>query len=270
MAKLTRKSYKRKKIAFAAVILGGVALVSSGFAAWVLSSNAKSDVQGGVAVGAVEKGSLKMEISLVGATGEDALNSGKFNFNTKATDTTGRVRAAKDQKPEDSEKLSLSYKVTVKSPIDNFDKLDITMTAKKGDAVIALDSAIKTDGNKYYVSAPDCSKKTITLQADGLSSSLTLANDKITSETEGSLFKKTENLGEEDKTANVTYQYSWTTTYTVAFAWGDLFNKQNPGEYYDSDVAKDIIDVEVETTLNAMHTALDGITYNLNFLASVN
>ena len=37
MAKLTRKSYKRKKIAFAAVILGGVALVSSGFAAWLVT-----------------------------------------------------------------------------------------------------------------------------------------------------------------------------------------------------------------------------------------
>ena len=40
MAKLTRKSYKRKKVAFAAVVLGGVALVSSGFAAFVLSANA--------------------------------------------------------------------------------------------------------------------------------------------------------------------------------------------------------------------------------------
>lgn len=270
MAKLTRKSYKRKKIAFAAVILGGVALVSSGFAAWVLSSNAKSDVQGGVAVGAVEKGSLKMEISLVGATGENTLNSGKFNFNTKATDITGRVRAAKDQKPEDSENLSLSYKVTVKSPIDNFDKLDITMSAKKGDAVIALDSAIKTSDNKYYVSAPDCSKNVVTLTANGQSSSLTLSNDKIASETEGSIFTKQSGLGETDETAKVTYQYSWTTTYTVAFAWGDLFGQQNPGEYYDSEAAKNIEDAEVETTLNAMHTALDGITYNLNFLASVN
>lgn len=270
MAKLTRKSYKRKKIAFAAVILGGVALVSSGFAAWVLSSNAKSDVQGGVAVGIVEKGSLKMEISLVGATGENALNSGKFNFNTKATDTTGRVRAAKDQKPEDSENLSLSYKVTVKSPIDNFDKLDITMTAKKGGTAITLDSAIKTSDNKYYVSAPDCSNGVVTLTANGQSSSLELNNDKIASETEGSFFTKKSGLNEKDETAQVTYQYSWAITYTVAFAWGDLFGKQNPGEYYDSEAAKNIDDAKVETTLNAMHTALDGITYNLNFLASVN
>lgn len=271
MAKLTRKSYKRKKIAFAAVILGGVALVSSGFAAWVLSSNAEKDVEGGVKVGTVEKGSLKIEISLAGAAAsETGLNSGKFNFNTKKDDHTGRVRAAEGQTAEDSENLSLSYVVTVKSPIDNFKQLDITMTAKKENQPIVLDSAIKS-GEKYYVNAPDCSKKKITLEADGASGSVTLANDKITSETEGSLFTKAENGTSKDETDNITYKYSWTTTYTVAFSWGDLFGEQNPGEYYDLEETKTTIsDADVENTLNAMHTALDGISYTLNFLASVN
>ena len=217
MAKLTRKSYKRKKIAFAAVILGGVALVSSGFAAWVLSSNAEKDVQGGVKVGTVEKGSLKMEISLEGAeTGETGLNSGKFNFNTKADDHTGRVRAAENQKPEDSENLSLSYVVTVKSPIDNFKQLDITMTANKEGKPFDLSSAT-------------------------------------------------------DETGKITYKFSWTATYIVAFKWGNLFGGKNPGEYYDLEETKSTITgTEVENTLNAMHEALDGISYNLNFLASVN
>lgn len=248
MAKLTRKSYKRKKIAFAAVILGGVALVSSGFAAWVLSSNAEQKVQGDVTVGQVEKGSLKMEITLDGSTD---LNSRKFNFNTKADDHTGRVRAAEEQKPEDSENLSLSYVVKVKSPINNFKQLDITMTAEKDSKTIDLNSAIKS-GEKYYVDAPDCLKGKATLEASN------------------PLFIKAENGTEQDETGKVTYKYSWTTTYTVAFTWGNLFNEQNPGEYYDSDAAKNIEDAEVETTLEAMHTALDGITYNLNFLASVN
>lgn len=253
MAKLTRKSYKRKKIAFAAVILGGVALVSSGFAAWVLSSKAEKDVQGGVKVGTVEKGSLKMEISLEGAeTGETGLNSGKFNFNTKADDHTGRVRAAENQKPEDSENLSLSYVVTVKSPIDNFKQLDITMTANKEGKPFDLSSAIKS-GEKYYVDAPDCSKGKVTLEASN------------------PLFKKAENGKETDETGKITYKFSWTATYIVAFKWGNLFGGKNPGEYYDLEETKPTItDTEVENTLNAMHTALDGISYNLNFLASVN
>lgn len=161
--------------------------------------------------------------------------------------------------------------MTVKSPIDNFDKLDITMTAKKGsEEFIDLKSAIKS-GEKYYVNAPDCSEGKITLKADGLSTSLTLKNDKVASETEGSLFTKADNGTDKDETGNVTYKYSWTTTYTVAFKWGNLFGEQNPGEYYDLEETKTTItDTEVENTLNAMHTALDGITYNLNFLASVN
>lgn len=214
-----------------------------------MSSNAEQKVQGGVTVGQVEKGSLKMEITLDGSTD---LNSGKFNFNTKADDHTGRVRAAVDQTSEDSENLSLSYVVTVKSPIDNFKQLDITMTAEKDSKTIDLNSAIKS-GEKYYVDAPDCSKGKVTLEASG------------------SLFTKATDGTEQDKTDNkVIYKYSWKTTYTVAFKWGDLFGKQNPGEYYDSEAAKNIKDAEVETTLKAMHTALDGITYNLNFLASVN
>ena len=71
MAKLTRKSYKRKKVAFAAVVLGGVALVSSGFAAFVLSAGAEQKNPGNLEIGSVINGSLKMNV---------------FSYNKDATD----------------------------------------------------------------------------------------------------------------------------------------------------------------------------------------
>ena len=270
MAKLTRKSYKRKKIAFAAVILGGVALVSSGFAAWVLSSNAEKKVQGSVTVGTIEKGSLKMEISLEGAAaGEAGLNSGKFNFNTKADDNTGRVRAKEGQTSEDSENLSLSYVVTVKSPIDNFKDLKYRMSATKSAVDYPMQDVSEGDGTQYIV-LPECFGKDVSIVS-----------------TDTSVFTRTpitENVEENGKT--IVYKNKWTATITIAFQWGATFGGYNPGLYYDGQItgsgkpSEDINalntaglavkDEVVETKLNDLKTKLDGATYNIDFVASVN
>ena len=274
MAKLTRKSYKRKKIAFAAVILGGVALVSSGFAAWVLSSNVKQETNGSVNVGAVVNGNLKMNItSNIGGANVD-LDKGYFNFDTKNDDNTGRVRAEAGQTAEKSESLSISYVITIKSPIDNFKDLTVSMTTKKGGAedTTTLSSA-KTQG---YIVLPDCAEKTVTLAKDKTPSLNPDVATAFTVKTDGT----EKGTGEDDK--DVEYKYSWTTTYTVNFKWGSLFDGLNPGEYYDKGYSGegydkehnpkglDIADGVVKTTLNDMHTLLDQLQYFITFTASVN
>ena len=98
MAKLTRKSYKRKKVAFAAVVLGGVALVSSGFAAFVLSAGAEKNVGGGIEVGKSVKGALSMEIFNYDANAEDGKGTkldgtatdAYFSFDADEKDTEGK------------------------------------------------------------------------------------------------------------------------------------------------------------------------------------
>lgn len=269
MAKLTRKSYKRKKIAFAAVILGGVALVSSGFAAWVLSSKAEKDVQVSVTVGTVEKGSLKMEISLVGAAaGEAGLNSGKFNFDTKEDDNTGRVRAKEGQTSENSENLSLSYAVTVKSPIDNFKDLKYTMSARKGELAFDMKNVSEGEGTQYIV-LPECFGKDVSIESTNTA------------------FVETdieETVGEKEK--SITYKKQWTATITIAFQWGATFGGYNPGLYYDgqitdsgkgtdelkklNDAGSAVTDEVVEAKLNDLKDKLNGATYNIHFVASVN
>ena len=42
MSKITRRTYKRKKILMGAALFGAVGLVSTGFAAWVLSASASN------------------------------------------------------------------------------------------------------------------------------------------------------------------------------------------------------------------------------------
>lgn len=84
MVKLTRNSYKRKIILFGVLIFASIALISTGFAAWVMSANASADKDGNVTVGVVSDNNLKIEnVDLV---------NGTFLFEPKEADTTGRVR----------------------------------------------------------------------------------------------------------------------------------------------------------------------------------
>lgn len=261
MAKLTRKSYKRKKIAFAAVILGGVALVSSGFAAWVLSSNAKDKTSGSVTVGTVEKGSLKLEIS----SAQGDIKRGHFDFDTLESDKSGRVRAKEGQ--ETFENLSIVYTVTVKSPIDNFKDLKYRMSATKSDVDYNMQDVSEGDGTQYIV-LPDCFGKDVSIESTDTAFAKTDINETV-----------------EEKEKTITYKKKWTATITIAFQWGATFGGYNPGLYYDGQITDsskqssdlealnaaglNVTDEEVETKLNDLNAKLNGATYNIDFVASV-
>ena len=60
MAKLTRKSYQRKAMVVGATAFAGIALMATGFAAWVISSSATKNVQGGVQVGTISNKSIEI------------------------------------------------------------------------------------------------------------------------------------------------------------------------------------------------------------------
>lgn len=86
MVKMTRKSYKRRKIILGVSLFSSVALVSTGFAAWVLASQAEAEKTGNITVGTVSDSSIK--ISNVQFKGDND----SFIFEPKKEDTAGRVR----------------------------------------------------------------------------------------------------------------------------------------------------------------------------------
>lgn len=86
MVKMTRKSYKRRKIILGVSLFSSVALVSTGFAAWVLASQAEATKTGNITVGTVSDSSIK--ISNVQFKGDND----SFIFEPKKEDTAGRVR----------------------------------------------------------------------------------------------------------------------------------------------------------------------------------
>ena len=104
MAKITRKSYRRKRVVLGAVLLGGVALVSTGFAAWVLSANANETISSNVKVGVISDNEMTIELN-------DSSMGQTISFNAPSTDTTGRIRYGSDEIGAENLTITVSGKI---------------------------------------------------------------------------------------------------------------------------------------------------------------
>lgn len=146
MAKLTRNSYKRKIILFGVIVFMSIALISTGFAAWVMSQEKKQSKSGNVSVGAVTEGNIEVIL--------DELTVKDFKFEPKENDKTGRVR----------------------NDGTNFESLTVTVTGTIKNTQFLKEATIKmnvqnqvnqavTDG---YIVLPECAGKEVVLTlADG-------------------------------------------------------------------------------------------------------
>lgn len=141
MAKLTRNSYKRKIILFGVIVFMSIALISTGFAAWVMSQEKKQSTSGNVTVGAVTEGNI--EITL------DELTVKDFKFEPKESDTTGRVR-------NDGTNFE-SLTVTVTGTIKN------TQFLKEATIKMNVKDAVKQAETAGYIILPECANSEVVL-----------------------------------------------------------------------------------------------------------
>lgn len=251
MAKLTRKSYKRKKVAFAAVVLGGVALVSSGFAAFVLSANADQKNEGGIQVGTVKNGALTMKVySYKSATSEkgDEIATGApltkeyFSFDADAKDVEGnkdgngkkgdevqnnvKYEAEEGRKPEN---LTNTFVIEVTSDTDSLKSFAVSMTTKGTEGF-----AKPVDAG--FVILPDCAADGGITPITDFTKNPTYTNDTCT------VKKETVEGGK---------RFMWTFTYTVAFKWGKRFNGKNPCYFFDNPETSAYLDEDAKTPRTA-------------------
>ena len=145
MARITRNSYQRKIILFGVMMFSAVALISSGFAAWVLSTEQKQSVNGNASVAAVSDASFNLSV---------AFKDGKNNiiFDSAKDDETGRVRW-------DSTNYAITS-VTITGQIENYDYLGTLKVS------LAVTDAIKdaaNDTNKYIV-LPACATSPVDIK----------------------------------------------------------------------------------------------------------
>lgn len=141
MAKLTRNSYKRKIILFGVIVFMSIALISTGFAAWVMSQEKKQSKSGNVTVGAVTEGNIEVIL--------DELTVKDFKFEPKESDTTGRVR-------NDNTNFE-SLTVTVTGTIKN------TQFLKEATIKMNVKDAVKQAETAGYIILPECANSEVVL-----------------------------------------------------------------------------------------------------------
>ena len=141
MAKLTRNSYKRKIILFGVIVFMSIALISTGFAAWVMSQEKKQSTSGNVTVGAVTEGNIEVIL--------DPLTVKDFKFEPKESDTTGRVR-------NDGTNFE-SLNVTVTGTIKN------TQFLKEATIKMNVKDAVKQAETAGYIILPECANSEVVL-----------------------------------------------------------------------------------------------------------
>lgn len=146
MAKLTRNSYKRKIILFGVIVFMSIALISTGFAAWVMSQEKKESKTGNVTVGAVTEGNIKITL--------DELTVKDFKFEPKENDKTGRVR-------NDGTNFE-SLTVTVTGTIEN------TKFLKELAIKMNVDAKVNRAAAENYIVLPECAKSEVVLKLGDL------------------------------------------------------------------------------------------------------
>lgn len=234
MSKITRRSYKRKKILMGAALFGAVGLVSTGFAAWVLSASASNTQNPNLKAGTVSDKSMSFEgVKIYGldtTPGSDKLGTeieiANYSFNPRHNDGNGRVRFGSNDGADDGERLSLTVKGTVKEA-QNLGSLKVSFDS--------IPASLQSAVTKGYVVLPACASA-----AQDVSYTLS---------------------GEASKTAAFEYE--------IAFTWGATFGGVNPADYYDEAGSAVAMDT-VKTTLEDLHTLLDNVQLSVTFVAEPN
>ena len=221
--KITRNSYKRKIILFGIILFISIALISTGFTVWVMSTGAKEESEGGVEIGVVADANITIDdlkiykevikqvvdketnvSKEVKELAEVALNRFVFDYEPLASDTTGRVRYNEGGAVES---LVLVIKAFI-TPKDYVDKVTIKLEVPQG---------VISAAEQGYITLPECA----TIMGGELCVELKEGDNELLAET-------TKNKrGEDVPTGRLILNYR------IEFGWGEKFGNMNPGLYYD-------------------------------------
>lgn len=247
MRKLTRRSYNRKLIVFGLAIFLAFGMISTGFAAWLISSAAEKEANSPVEVDKIVDESFELIIDQLDAEGKWKADADKISFDAKKDDTTGRVQFQENGTGDAGEQLELLLSGTVTNigalgmqpETDTRSiKIDIALPDTLWDAITA-----KYLTASYVVGDPE----TGTPVAITAATTTVWVAPTATADGEG------------------------TFSVTLKFGWGEEFNFKNPCEYYDqitdSNAEGYIPDAQMKTELAAFRGMLVEATEGEDALA---
>lgn len=263
--KLTRKSFGRKVVIAGVALFMSIALIATGFAAWVIATDAKVDGSVGVEVGTVTDAG--MEIKLDGTVAKPLEDGSGYDlyedikFEPKAN-TNGTVRWD-SSKPEEVENLDIEIFGTVSNAqmlskqaggisiaitlpetiVDAFSAGTIKFTPEGSNEAITLKREAGYIYMQDYVDA--VAAKRATTNSDGsVTITVPLANSGD-SEAENSFW-----IVETESDGVTTYTGHF--KYTLSFTWGEYFKNVNPCYYYDGTDGTKAFYTETETDTDVM------------------
>lgn len=223
MAKITRKSYKRNKITFGLALFAGIALISTGFAAFVISSATKTSSTGNVNVGITKNNVLKITDTTLDA-------EKRFDFEP----ISGYEYIGPESK--ETEKLSLVLTGNIENAAQ-FKSLTFKMEEHTG-----VTNAV----NGEYIVAPTCYNSVVTLYEKDSN--------------EHPLVEDITNTDGVKRNDDGTYSYRYTISFSWGSVFKGMNPSQY---YTEDHGFKDGVDTDAaQTTLDKMRAAFLDMTYD--------
>lgn len=227
MKKVTRHAFSKKAIMITASLFVTLALITTGFAAWLISSGASGEGTGNITTATIDDARLGLTVAM--AEGKDFVC-----FGPQADDTVPHIMyeaPKKEGEKDDKEVLT----ATVTGTIKNYDRLkEFNITIKISDK--ALTAAGYTwpetgessrtytyNADNAYISLPEYA-----VDMDGRFLPLPSDPSKTTA-------PKTISAGDSMFTDGAT-ENEKKFTFDVTFGWGEKFKGYNPGRYLDREV----------------------------------
>lgn len=228
MKKVTRHAFSKKAIMITASLFVTLALITTGFAAWLISSGASGEGTGNITTATIDDARLGLTVSM--AEGKDFVC-----FGPQADDTVPDIRYAPKKGEKDDREVLIA---TVTGTIKNFHKLEkFNITIKISDKALTAagyewtetnegSSKSRTytyDAEKAYIALPEYAVDT-----DGRFLPLPSDTSKTTA-------PKTISATDSMFTAGAN-QNEKNFTFDVTFGWGEKFEGCNPGRYLDREI----------------------------------
>lgn len=232
MKKVTRHAFSKKAIMITASLFVTLALITTGFAAWLISSGTSDEGTGNITTATIDDARLGLTVAM--AEGKDFVC-----FGPQADDKVPHIMYDPPKEGEKDDKEVLT--ATVTGTINNYDRLkEFNITIKISDKALTAAGYTWTETNegslknrtytynaeKAYISLPEYAVDT-----DGRFLPLPSDTSKTTA-------PKTISAGDSMFTDGTT-ENEKRFTFDVTFGWGEKFKGCNPGRYLDREEGPD-------------------------------
>ena len=230
MKKVTRHAFSKKAIMITASLFVTLALITTGFAAWLISSGASDEGTGNITTATIDDARLGLTVAM--AEGKDFVC-----FGPQADDKVPHIMydPSKDGEKDDKEVLT----ATVTGTIKNYDRLkEFNITIKISDKALEAAGYTWTETNEgslknrtytYNAGNACISLPEYAVDTDGRFLPLPSDKSKTTA-------PKTISAGNSMFTDGTT-ENEKKFTFDVTFGWGEKFEGCNPGKYLDREIA---------------------------------